>query len=105
MRSEQATVHSAPSPWSFSFEMNETVNLLAADLKLFGPLFWQNLGNTMEEVNTHSLLWYGAMHVPNLDDAFVQPTIERLCRFVCLHIIIMFRARVSAISRDKLLMM
>ena len=88
MRSEQATVHSAPSPWTFLFEMNETVNLLAAELKLFGPFFWQNLGNTMEEVNTHSLLWYGAMYVPNLDDAFIQPTIERLCLFLCLHIYI-----------------
>ena len=47
VRSEQATVHSAPSPWTFLFEMNETVNLLPVELKLLGPFFWQNLGNVL----------------------------------------------------------
>ena len=46
VKSEQAIVHSAPFPWRFLFELNETVNLLARDLKLFGPLFWQNLRDT-----------------------------------------------------------
>ena len=46
LRSEQATVHSAPFPWPFLFEVNETVNLPATDLKLSGPFFWQNLRNT-----------------------------------------------------------
>ena len=47
VRSEQARVHSAPFPWRLLFELNETVNLLARDLMFFGPLFWQNLRNTV----------------------------------------------------------
>ena len=46
VRSEQATVHSAPSPWPVLFELKETISFLAVELKLFGPFFWQNLGNT-----------------------------------------------------------
>ena len=46
IKSEQATVHSAPFPWPFLFEVNKTFSLPVVDLKLFGPFFWQNLGNT-----------------------------------------------------------
>ena len=46
VRSEQATVHSAPFPWKVLFELNKTISFLAVELKLFGPVFWQNLGNT-----------------------------------------------------------
>ena len=54
VRSEQATVHSAPSPWPFFFEMNETDNLVAAKLTLSGPFFWQNLGKRWNK----SMFWW-----------------------------------------------
>ena len=44
-RSEQAMVHSAPPPSTTLFELKVTVSLFALELKFFGPLFWQNLGN------------------------------------------------------------
>ena len=53
VRSEQAAVHSAPFPWPFLFEMNETVNLPAAELKLFGSFLLQNLGNRWNK----SMFW------------------------------------------------
>ena len=43
--SEQAMVHSAPSPSTELLELKVTISLLALELKFFGPLFWQNLGN------------------------------------------------------------
>ena len=46
VRSEQAMVQSAPSPSSLLFELNVIVSFFAFEPKLFGPLFWQNLGNT-----------------------------------------------------------
>ena len=60
VRSEQATVHSAPSPWPFLFEMNETDNLVAAKLTLSGPFFWQNLGKRWNK----SMFWcWGGNHI------------------------------------------
>ena len=50
-RSEQAMVHSAPSPSTELFELKVTVNLFPLKLKLFGPLFRQNLGNPQITVN------------------------------------------------------
>ena len=41
----QAMVHSAPSPSTVLLELKVTISLLALELKFFGPLFWQNLGN------------------------------------------------------------
>ena len=38
-------VHSAPSPSTDMFELKVTTSLFALELKFFGPLFWQNLGN------------------------------------------------------------
>ena len=46
VRSEQATEHSAPSPSFFAFELNPIVSVFAAELRLFGPLLWQNLVNS-----------------------------------------------------------
>ena len=43
--SEQATEHWAPSPSPFEFELNPIVSVFAVELKLFGPLLLQNLGN------------------------------------------------------------
>ena len=43
VRSEQATMHSAPSPFAFPFDLKVRVSLLALELKFIGPLFWQNL--------------------------------------------------------------
>ena len=44
--SEQAMEHSAPSPSTLVFELNPIVSVFAAELKLFGPLLWQNLVNS-----------------------------------------------------------
>ena len=50
-RSEQAMVHSAPSPSTVLFELKVNVNLFPLELKLVGPFFWQNLGNQKIDVN------------------------------------------------------
>ena len=66
VRSEQATEHSAPSPSTLVFELNPIVSVFAVELKLFGPLLWQNLvkrwNNAMQSekymvVGTTALHW------------------------------------------------
>ena len=61
VKSEQATVHSAPFPWTFLFELNVKVSLLLAvglKFEVEGPFFRQNLRNTWMK----SRFWENLMH-------------------------------------------
>ena len=49
-KSEQATLHSAPSPWTLLFDRNCRISLFAFDVKFLGPVVWQNLGGKVSPI-------------------------------------------------------